>query len=104
MLVQHVSDAQLPVNLTGWERPPLFAGSPYLNKVSDTPFCCLPDDAELLIVMDDNKSFCTTVSDVRDALEGKHQDVRAIYKRPNVALIRREVVKKTVTMRNVNSS
>lgn len=100
MLVQH-GIAHSQVNLNGWERPPLFAGSPYLNKVSDTPFCCLPDDAELLIVMDDNTSFCTTVRDVRSALDGKHQDVRAIYKRPEVALRRHEVVKKTVTTRKV---
>jgi hypothetical protein len=35
MLVQH-GIAHSQVNLNGWERPPLFAGSPYLNKVSDT--------------------------------------------------------------------
>lgn len=101
MLVQSGSDAHSQVSLSGWERPPLFAGSPYLNKVSDTPFCCLPDDAELLIVMDDNTSFSSSVADIRSALEGKHQEVRAIYKRPTVALRRHEVVKKTVTMRKV---
>lgn len=80
--------------LIGWEKKPLFVGSPVLNGLSENPFSCLVDCAQLLVIMDDNSILETTAGEFNESLDGKHQDVRAIYKRPTDPIINQPIVKK----------
>lgn len=91
MLIPSAEAAQI---LVGWEKKPLFVGSPFLNGLSENPFSCLEDCAALLVIMDDNRILETTAGKFKESLDGKHQDVRAIYKRPTDPIINEPIVKK----------
>ncbi len=85
MLDQNVTAAYLAKN--GWDTQPLFAGSPALNGLSDDPFSCLPSDAELMILMNDGASIRTTAGSFMKEFDGRHAEVRVIFKKACVSLI-----------------